>query len=165
MIDAGAIFNFRRAGSRGVGSSNLNVDRSESSLQVLGAPVLLDTAGNRLKLASGATSRVMSISLLGWMKRSVSIPTDLERLQVQEIGVESAMGATWMPVLGGKIWRTKVSSFSTPITLTFVMAVEPSWSIQINRPSTQSKCWTLIPTITTNRISFGANAALSPTSE
>lgn len=52
MIDAGAIFKLRRA-RIGVGSSTLTVDRSGGALQVLGAPYLLDAAGRVLVDSSG----------------------------------------------------------------------------------------------------------------
>jgi hypothetical protein len=53
IIDAGAVFKLRNA-RIGVGSSNVNIDRSGGVLQVLGAPILLDANGNAQRTASGA---------------------------------------------------------------------------------------------------------------
>jgi hypothetical protein len=53
MIDAGAIFKLRRS-YIGVGSTSTTEDRSESALQVLGTPRLLDNSGRVLRQLSGA---------------------------------------------------------------------------------------------------------------
>ena len=73
MIDAGAVFKLR--GARiGVGSSNLNIDRSGGALQVLGAPVLLDSSGNALRKSDGslAAGRVYFTS---WLDESIGFDT------------------------------------------------------------------------------------------
>lgn len=44
MVDAGAVFKLRNS-RIGVGSSNLQIDRSEGAIQVLGTPRLLDATG------------------------------------------------------------------------------------------------------------------------
>ena len=65
MVDAGAVFKFRQAAVN-VGSTNLNIDRSGSALQVLGAPSLMDVDGNALRDGNGgfATGRVYFTSWL-----------------------------------------------------------------------------------------------------
>lgn len=52
MVDAGAVFKLRQAVIQ-AGSSNLNIDRNGAVLQVLGAPILLDAAGNAMRKADG----------------------------------------------------------------------------------------------------------------
>ena len=59
MIEPGAILKLSQA-RIGVGSSNLTIDRSESALQVLGAPRLLDDEGN---LERGADGRAIAGSV------------------------------------------------------------------------------------------------------
>lgn len=73
QIDAGAIFKLQRA-RIGVGSSNLNVDRSGAALQVLGAPVLLDNAGNVRKLANG-TIAAGSVYFTSWLDETIGLDT------------------------------------------------------------------------------------------
>ena len=71
MIDPGAIFKLR--GARiGVGSSNLNIDRSGAVLQVLGAPVLLDNSGNVIRHTNGnkASGNVFFTS---WLDESLGL--------------------------------------------------------------------------------------------
>ena len=71
MIDAGAVFKLRNA-RIGVGSSNLNIDRSVGTLQVLGSPLLLDAAGNSVPNTSGgrAEGRVFFTS---WLDESIGL--------------------------------------------------------------------------------------------
>ncbi len=52
MIDAGAIFKLNRA-RIGVGSSNLNIDRSDAALQVLGTPFAAGCSRQRSALGYG----------------------------------------------------------------------------------------------------------------
>ncbi|GIX00192.1 MAG: hypothetical protein KatS3mg111_3524 [Pirellulaceae bacterium] len=69
MIDAGAVFKLRQA-SINVGSTNLNVDRSGSALQVLGTPFLLDANGRALRSASG--DRIAgSVYFTSWMDEAI----------------------------------------------------------------------------------------------
>lgn len=62
MVDAGAVFKLRNS-RIGVGSSNLQIDRSEGALQVLGTPRLLDATGT-LVVSAGvpASGRVVFTS-------------------------------------------------------------------------------------------------------
>ena len=55
MVDAGAIFKLRRA-RIGVGSSTIGVDRSGGALQVLGTPKLLNSSGNPLRNSDGSVA-------------------------------------------------------------------------------------------------------------
>lgn len=73
MIDAGAVFKLRRA-RIGVGSSNLNIDRSGSALQVLGAPLLLDADGNALRSATGDTVNG-SVFFTSWLDETIGRDT------------------------------------------------------------------------------------------
>ncbi|MGN6133217.1 MAG: hypothetical protein ACTHOU_01910, partial [Aureliella sp.] len=73
MIDAGAIFKLRRA-RIGVGSTNLNIDRSDSALQVLGAPILLDANGNAVKQANGAVVSG-NVYFTSWLDESIGLDT------------------------------------------------------------------------------------------
>ncbi len=73
MIDAGAIFKLRSA-RVGVGSSNLSIDRSGGALQVLGAPVLLDAAGNALRKTSG-TAAEGRVYFTSWLDESIGFDT------------------------------------------------------------------------------------------
>ncbi len=73
MIDAGAVFKLR--GARiGIGSSNLNINRSGGALQVLGAPLLLDANGNpqRNSTGSNAEGRVYFTS---WLDETIGFDT------------------------------------------------------------------------------------------
>ncbi|XZE46976.1 tandem-95 repeat protein [Pirellulaceae bacterium SH467] len=71
MVDAGAIFKSNRS-RIGVGSSTLGVDRSGGALQVLGAPVLLDNAGNAIKLSNGTTAPG-SVFFTSWLDESIGL--------------------------------------------------------------------------------------------
>ena len=73
MIDAGAVFKLRSA-RIGAGSSNLSIDRSDGVLQVLGAPVLLDAAGNALRNASGARAEGR-VFFTSWLDQSIGFDT------------------------------------------------------------------------------------------
>lgn len=73
MIDAGAIFKFRNA-RLGVGSSNLNINRSGAALQVLGAPSLLDASGNMLKQATGDVAPG-SVYFTSWLDETIGLDT------------------------------------------------------------------------------------------
>ena len=69
MIDAGAILKFNRA-RIGVGSSNLGVDRSGAALQILGAPLLLDSNGDAILDASGQRA-VGNVYLNSWLNEDI----------------------------------------------------------------------------------------------
>ncbi|GAB5405863.1 MAG: hypothetical protein Aurels2KO_40940 [Aureliella sp.] len=71
MIDAGAIFKLRRA-RIGVGSTNLNIDRSGGVLQVLGAPVLVDAAGNALRTPDGVEASG-NVYFTSWLDESLGL--------------------------------------------------------------------------------------------
>lgn len=71
MIDAGAIFKLRRA-RIGVGSSNLNIDRSGGVLQVLGAPLLLDQDGNALRNPDGSQASG-NVFFTSWLDESLGL--------------------------------------------------------------------------------------------
>jgi Bacterial cadherin-like domain/Bacterial Ig domain/Bacterial pre-peptidase C-terminal domain/Dockerin type I domain/GEVED domain len=71
MIDAGAVFKLNRA-RIGVGSSTLGVDRSGGALQVLGAPILLDSAGNARKLSDGTTASG-SVFFTSWLDETIGL--------------------------------------------------------------------------------------------
>ncbi len=71
MVDAGAIFKSNRS-RIGVGSSTLGVDRSGGALQVLGAPVLLDNAGNAIKLSNGSVAPG-SVFFTSWLDESIGL--------------------------------------------------------------------------------------------
>ena len=73
MIDAGAIFKIRSA-RLGVGSSSLNVNRSGAALQVLGAPSLLDASGNMLKQATGGVAPG-SVYFTSWLDETIGLDT------------------------------------------------------------------------------------------
>ncbi len=72
MIDAGAIFKLY-APRIGVGSSNLNIDRSDSALQVLGTPLLLDAAGNAVRANGSNVSG--NVIFTSWLDESVGLDT------------------------------------------------------------------------------------------
>ena len=71
MIDAGTVFKLNRA-RIGVGSSTLGVDRSGGALQVLGAPILLDSAGNARKLSDGTTASG-SVFFTSWLDQTIGL--------------------------------------------------------------------------------------------
>lgn len=71
MIDAGAVLKLRRA-RIGVGSSNLNIDRSGAVLQVLGAPILLDQNGNAMRTADGQEASG-NVYFTSWLDESLGL--------------------------------------------------------------------------------------------
>ncbi|MEZ6135389.1 MAG: tandem-95 repeat protein [Pirellulaceae bacterium] len=75
MIDAGAIFKMRRS-RIGVGSSSLGVDRSNGALQVLGTPALTDAAGNVLRAADGSAIPG-SVYFTSWLDETIGEDTYL----------------------------------------------------------------------------------------
>ncbi|MCA9125525.1 MAG: tandem-95 repeat protein [Planctomycetales bacterium] len=72
MVDAGAIFKLRRA-RIGIGSANLNIDRSGASLQVLGAPLLLGADGNALRV--GNADAVGRVYFTSWLDETIGLDT------------------------------------------------------------------------------------------
>jgi hypothetical protein len=75
IIDAGAVFKLRDA-RIGIGSSNVNIDRSGGVLQVLGAPVLLDANGNAQRTASGSTAEGR-VYFTSWLDETIGLDTYL----------------------------------------------------------------------------------------
>jgi hypothetical protein len=71
MVDAGATFKMRRS-RIGVGSSTLGVDRSGGALQVLGAPILLDNNGNAIKTSNGQAASG-SVYFTSWLDESIGL--------------------------------------------------------------------------------------------
>ncbi|MEZ6091634.1 MAG: hypothetical protein R3C05_27190 [Pirellulaceae bacterium] len=73
MIDANAIFKMRRS-YIGVGSNNLQIDRSGGALQVLGTPTLVDDNGAVLRDAAG-NAVDGSVYFTSILDRSIATPT------------------------------------------------------------------------------------------
>ena len=73
MIDAGAILKLRRA-RIGVGSSSQGVDRSNGALQVLGTPALTDSNGRLLRAADGSVIPG-SVFFTSWLDQSLGFDT------------------------------------------------------------------------------------------
>ncbi len=73
MVDAGAIFKLRRA-RIGVGSSSQGVDRSNGALQILGTPALTDTNGRLLRAADGSVIPG-SVFFTSWLDQSLGFDT------------------------------------------------------------------------------------------
>lgn len=73
MIDAGAIFKLRRA-RIGVGSSSQGVDRSNGALQVLGTPALTDNNGRLLRAADGSVIPG-SVFFTSWLDQTLGFDT------------------------------------------------------------------------------------------
>jgi len=71
MVEPGVIFKSNRA-RIGVGSSTLGVDRSGGSLQILGAPVLLDINGNAIRSSDGQRA-AGSVYFTSWMDESIGL--------------------------------------------------------------------------------------------
>ena len=71
MVDAGSVFKMRRS-RIGVGSSTLGVDRSGGALQVLGTPKLLDRSGNALRAADGSDLSG-SVFFTSWLDQSIGL--------------------------------------------------------------------------------------------
>ena len=69
MVDAGAVFKMRRS-RVGIGSSTLGVDRSGGALQVLGTPKLLDRNGNAVRGANGQ-SVSGNVFFTSWLDESI----------------------------------------------------------------------------------------------
>ncbi len=111
MVDAGAIFKLRQAQIL-VGSSSLDVDRSGSSLQVLGTPFLVDNRGNAVRTTDGNEWLVVFTSLPGRMRTLVAIrilrPPRLLRVN----GAESRSDGTSMRRRVAPIWKMRAFSFA-----------------------------------------------------
>ncbi len=73
MIDAGAVFKMRR-GYVLVGSTSATEDRSESNLQVLGTPRLLDSQGRVATLSDG-TASAGSVYFTSWLDETIGRDT------------------------------------------------------------------------------------------
>lgn len=73
MIDAGAVFKLRRS-RIGVGSSSLGVDRSNGALQVLGTPALIDQNGNLTRNSNGSVASG-SVFFTSWLDESLGFDT------------------------------------------------------------------------------------------
>lgn len=73
MVDAGAIFKSRRS-RIGVGSSTLGVDRSGGAIQVLGTPKLLDQSGNAIRTTTGSEV-TGSVFFTSWLDQSIGLDT------------------------------------------------------------------------------------------
>lgn len=160
MIDAGAIFKLRRARIV-VGSSNLNIDRSDSALQVLGAPLLLDANGNVLRQAngSGAEGRVYFTS---WLDESIGLDTYLP--------TTTPSPGDW----GGLSFRRDVDSAAgrqdlenEGIFLQYVNNADIRYGggtvvvDSVQQSINPIQMLNTRPTITDNRITLSANAAMS----
>ena len=71
MVEPGVIFKSNRA-RIGVGSSTLGVDRSGGSLQILGAPVLLDINGNAIRTSDGQRA-AGSVYFTSWLDETIGL--------------------------------------------------------------------------------------------
>ena len=69
MVDAGAIFKMYQS-QVSVGSSTLDIDRSGSAFQVLGTPNLLDSKGNVVKSSTGVKAPG-SVFFTSWLDESI----------------------------------------------------------------------------------------------
>ncbi|MCC6510379.1 MAG: pre-peptidase C-terminal domain-containing protein, partial [Pirellulaceae bacterium] len=160
MIDAGAIF--KLLGARiGVGSSNLNIDRSDSALQVLGTPVLLDAAGNAVRQSNGAAV-AGNVFFTSWLDESLGLDTFTPRT--------TPSTGDW----GGISYRRDVDVSAGRTDLEdegiFLQYVNQSvmryggGTVLVDSIQTSINPIEMLdtrPTITNNQISFAANAALS----
>ena len=106
MIDAGAVFKLR--GSRiGVGSSNLNINRSGGALQVLGATCYWTPTEIHSAMPPVPMQRDAFTLLRGLMRLLVlTLILQLPHLR-QATGVGSLSVATWTPPLADRISRIK----------------------------------------------------------
>lgn len=73
MIDAGAILKLRRA-RIGVGSTSQGVDRSDGALQVLGTPALTDSNGRLLRASDGSVIPG-SVFFTSWLDETLGFDT------------------------------------------------------------------------------------------
>jgi Bacterial Ig domain/Bacterial pre-peptidase C-terminal domain/Dockerin type I domain/GEVED domain len=160
MVDAGAIFKLRRA-AIGAGSSNLNIDRSGASLQVLGAPVLLDSNGALVRDANG-NAVPGSVFFTSWLDQSIGFDTyspetvpaagDWGGLAFRR-DVDAAAGRNDLEDEG--IFLRYVSNADIRYGGGIVIVDSIQQSINpIQMLNTR-------PTVVDNRISFAANAAMS----
>lgn len=160
MVDAGAIFKLRRA-RIGVGSSNLNIDRSDSALQVLGTPLLLDASGNAVRQASGATFSG-NVFFTSWLDEMIGLDTYAPRTtpSVGDWGgisyrrdVDVSAGRTDLEDEGIFLQYVNQADIryggGTVIVDSIQQSVNPIEMLETR------------PTVTYNRISFAGNAAMS----
>ncbi len=160
MIDAGAVFKLRGAAIQ-AGSGNLNINRNAAVLQVLGTPLLLDAAGNALRMPTGETAggRVYFTS---WLDESIGFDTFAPR---------TTPGAgDW----GGLVLRRDVDISAgrkdledEGIFLRYINQADIRYGggtvivNSIQQPINPIQMLGTRPTVTNNRIQFAANAALS----
>ncbi len=160
MIDAGAIFKMRQA-QIGVGSTNLNIDRSGSALQVLGTPVLLDANGNAVRESNGQVSRG-NVFFTSWLDETIGFdnyspvtsptPGDWGGISYRR-NVDSAAGRPDLEDEGVFLQYVSNADIRYGGGIVFIDSVQQSVN-PIQMLDTR-------PTITDNRITFAANAAMS----
>ncbi len=159
MIDAGAIFKLYRA-RIGVGSSNQSIDRSDSALQVLGTPMLLDASGNAVR--SNGQNVSGNVIFTSWLDESVGLDTYTPRT--------TPTAGDW----GGLSYRrdVDVSAGRTDledegIFLQYVNQANIRYgggTVIVDSIQTSINPIEMLetrPTITNNTITFAANAAMS----
>ncbi len=160
MIDSSAIFKLRSA-RIGVGSSNLNIDRSDSALQVLGTPIQLDANGNAIRQSNGnlVSGNVLFTS---WLDETIGLDTYSPRT-TPSVGnwggisyrrdVDSSAGRTDLENEGIFLQYVNQADIryggGTVIVDSIQQTVNPIEMLETR------------PTITYNRISFAGNAAMS----
>lgn len=163
MIDAGAVFKMNRS-RIGVGSSSLSVDRSGGALQVLGAPILLDRVGNALKLNDG-TVAAGSVFFTSWLDESIGFDNYSPRTTpaagnwgglLFKRDLDAAAGRFDLEDEG--IFRQYVNHADIRYGGSSAVVVD---AVQQTVNSIQIA--DMRPTITHNKISFGADAAMSAT--
>ena len=163
MIDAGAVFKLNRA-RIGVGSSTLGVDRSGGALQVLGAPILLDSAGNARKLSNGSVASG-SVYFTSWLDEAIG----LDNYQPTTVPTAGNWGGLVfkrdLDLSAGRfdledegIFRQYVNHADIRYGGSSAVVVD---SVQQTVNSIQIA--DMRPTLSFNRITFGSDAAISAT--
>ncbi len=161
MVDAGAIFKFNRS-YIGVGSNNLGVDRSGGTLQILGTPGLTDPNGNLLKNADG-TIVAGSVYFTSWQDETIGADTYAPRTTPSK--------GDW----GGILYRNDVDASAgrrnledEGIFLNYVNHADMRYGgggnvfiDSVQQVVNPVQMIDLRPTITYNKISQSAGAAMS----
>lgn len=163
MIDAGAIFKMNRS-RIGVGSSSLSVDRSGGALQVLGAPILLDRAGNAIKMTDG-TVAPGSVFFTSWLDETIGFDNYSPRTTPSAGNWGGLMFKRDLDAAAGRfdledegIFRQYVNHADIRYGGSSAVVVD---AVQQTVNSIQIA--DMRPTISYNKISFGADAAMSAT--
>ncbi len=163
MVDAGAVFKLRRS-RIGVGSSTIGVDRSGGALQVLGTPKLLNAAGNAI-LGTDGKAVSGSVFFTSWLDQGIGLdnyapsttpsPGDWGGLVFRR-DLDKSVGRSDLEDEG--VFRQYVNNADIRFGGSSAVVIDSSQQVVNSIQITDMR-----PTVTFNRITRGADSAISAT--